>query len=135
MKERIIEFIRFSFVGGLMTILNFLLFTFFIECLKINYIISNIVSYSIAVIISYFMNSKYTFKANNVSNKEHLKKLIQFFAMKLVLLLMDTVCLYVLVDIFNLNVYISKIGLTLLFLAVSYPISKLIIQVKDDKND
>ncbi len=125
--KKIIEFVKFSFVGGIMTILNLVLFTLMVEFLKINYLVSNVLSYIIAITLSYFLNYIFTFKMQNISRKEHIKRIINYFIMKLSLLALDSICLYLLVDIFNLNVYLSKIGLTITFLIISYPLSKLII--------
>lgn len=130
MKSKIIEFIKFSIVGGVMTLISILLFTMFIEWLSINYLVSNVISYVIAVLLSYYVNSRYTFNQKDVSKKNDLIAATKFFIMKLCLLALDSICLYLLVDIMGANVYVSKILLTILFLVVSYPISKLIMVIK-----
>ena len=134
MKTKILEFIKFSIVGGGMTILSFLLFTVFIEILNISYIISNILSYSIAVILSYYLNVKYTFETTMNNKKAHFHKLINYFIMKLGMLVLDSILLFIMVNYFTINVYVSKIILTILLFAVTYPISKVIIE-RTDLND
>ena len=102
-----------------------------VEYLKINYLISNVLSYVIAITLSYFLNYIFTFKMYKITKKEHAKRIINYFIMKLSLLALDSGFLYILVDILKFNVYLSKIGLTLLFLVISYPISKIIIGKKE----
>ena len=65
--KKIIEFVKFSFVGGIMTILNLVLFTLMVEFLKINYLVSNVLSYIIAITLSYFLNYIFTFKMQNIT--------------------------------------------------------------------
>lgn len=70
LKEKFKEYIKFNIIG----ISNFLvsqafyitLFTVF----KINYIISYTITSVISITASYFLNSKFTFKSNNYSNKK-----------------------------------------------------------------
>ena len=121
------EFLLFAIIGLLMTFLNFLLLAMFIEIFSINYIISNILSYIIAVIISYFINVVITFKHNIIDKKKEIKNLIKYCFMKLLILCLDTICLYVLVKKLDINLYISKIILTIVFTLVSFCISKRIV--------
>ena len=124
------EFIIFCILGGFTTIINMLLLALFTEIFNINYLISNILAYFISVVISYFLNKTIAFK-KKVSNKQReLKNVILFCLMKGILLGADTLCLYLFVSIFNISLYISKIILTLVFLIVSYPLTKLIVERK-----
>ena len=111
-----------------MTILNLVLFWFFIEICNVNYLISNIVSYCIAVILSYFLNSFITFHQINIETKKQLFNLIKFFGMKMILLCMDSICLFIMVHFFKINKYFSKIILTFVFLFISFSMTKLIIE-------
>ena len=128
---KMIEFIKFSLIGGIMTVLSLALFALFIETFNINYIISNILSYTIAVIISFYLHKIYTFQQKSINKKQDFIKLVEFFLMKLVLLGLDTILLYLMVEILQLNTYFSKIFLTLFLFIVSYPISKIIIKRKE----
>lgn len=75
-KSKFVEYIRFNIVG----ISNFWVSQIFYLILflgfKINYLISYTIISIISITASYFLNSKYTFKNNNLSLK---KFLLTFF--------------------------------------------------------
>ncbi|KAA3387767.1 GtrA family protein [Akkermansia muciniphila] len=127
MKKKFIELIKFGIIGGLMTLFSFGLYYVFIEWLSINYIFANIISYTIAVIVSYFLNERFAFKVKNKNNTERIKKLLQFFMMKLVFLGVDSLFLIALVQGIGINKYIGKIITTIVLTALSFFTSKIII--------
>lgn len=128
MYKKIIEFLKFSIIGALMTILSLFLFWLLMNQFHINYIISNIISYSVSVLISFYLNQIFTFNVKNINKKNQFKKIGDYFLMKLFLLLLDSASLFMLVQKFFMDPFYSKIFLTLLFLAISYPLSKFIIK-------
>lgn len=129
------ELIKFSFVGGIMTILNIYLLSVFVEKLHINYLWGNVIAYTIVVIISYFINFFITFKQEKLTLNEQLIKLSKYLVMKLILLGLDSICLYILVDKLGVNLYLSKIILTIIFTLVSFTFSKNIIIGGKNKNE
>lgn len=126
------ELIIFSIIGGVMTITSFLLLALFVEVLNWNYILANIISYIIVVITSYYANSLLTFNQPVKNTKNELKKLLNFCIMKLIFLGLDTILLYLLVDKLTLNLYISKIILTIVLTLGSFIMSKKIIKGNDN---
>lgn len=125
--KKMIEFIKFSFVGGAMTLLSLGLFSAFVEFVKLNYLIASIISYIIVVILSYYLNLLFTFSEKITNVKKDINQLIQYFVMRLIMLVVDSILLYLFVDILNINIYVGKISLTVILLLATYPISKLII--------
>jgi putative flippase GtrA len=121
------ELIRFVFVGGVMTVINFALLAFFKEFIGMNYMIANVVSYIIAVILSYFINVIFTFKQQVTKTKEEWSKLVKYCIMKLIILGMDSACLYIMVSKIEMNIYIGKLILTVVFTFASFGISKIIV--------
>lgn len=63
MKKNIWELIKYSFFGLLTTVINYLIYIGMIE-ISIHYVTSNVVSYIIAVVLSYWFNEKYVFEDN-----------------------------------------------------------------------
>lgn len=126
------EIITFIFIGGITTIINFMLLALFYEIFKINPIISNIISYLIATIISYFANAIVTFKHSIKNSKKELNNLLKYCIMKLLFLVLDTICLSILLKV-KLNLYFSKLILTIIFTIGSYSISRWI--VGENKNN
>ncbi len=126
------EFIIFSLIGGVMTLLSFGLLALFVEILKWNYVLANVISYIIVVIISYFANAKLTFNHEIKDTKKEIKNIINFCIMKLIFLGLDTILLYGMVDKLKVNLYISKVILTIVLTIGSYIFSKKIINDKEN---
>lgn len=70
----------------------------FADALKIDYIISNIISWIIAVIFAYFINSRFVFNSNAVDKK---REVIEFILYRLLFIDKKSNLLY------NINVLIS----------------------------
>lgn len=126
-RDKYKEFFVFAIIGGIMTLINFLLLALFVEVFRMNPLIANAVSYLIAVILSYFVNAIITFNHAIKDSKKEIKKLLEYCIMKLIFLMLDTVCLNFLLEI-NLNLYVSKLLLTIIFTFGSYGVSKVIIK-------
>ena len=93
------ELIRYIFFGAITVGINILLLKIFID-LGVYYILSNIISYFIAVVINYIFNKYYVFKnfetkKTKVINKQFLK----FIGMRMISLILDNFLFYICVSI------------------------------------
>lgn len=131
MKEKILELIKYGFFGVLTTVINYLLYIGMIE-LQMHYVISNLVSYSVAILLSYWFNEKYVF---NDSKKNRLRKFIVYLLNRAVLIFIDNLLLVGCVEGVKLSPQISKIVVSVFLLAVNYLISKFVIFRKEDLQD
>ena len=61
MNKTVKELIKYAFFGGLSTIINYGLFVIMVRC-DIQYIISNVSSYIVAVILTYWFNERFVFE-------------------------------------------------------------------------
>ena len=129
------ELFKFCFVGGVMTLLNLALLALLVEKLHMNYLLGNVIAYIIVVVLSYFINFFITFKQEKLLFNEQLIKLFKYLIMKLILLGLDSICLYLLVDKLNINLYVSKIILTLIFTVLSFSFSKTIMVGEKNGNN
>ena len=102
---------RFSLVGVINTLIDFLIFTLFNGFIGLNYIASQILGYSFGVANSFVLNKKWTFSKSN-SNKKTKDELFQFIVVNLFSLLITLITINFLVGSLNINVYISKIIVT-----------------------
>jgi len=57
------RFLGFSTVGVVVTLFSFFLIIFFNEIVKFNVYLSYVLSYSLSILLSYFLNLKYVFKS------------------------------------------------------------------------
>lgn len=127
MKKRLKEFILFGFIGAAMSALSLFLYYVLNERAGIHYILSNAISYSVAVGISYVLNATLTFREATPTGSNHAKKLVKYFGMKLAFLGLDSGCLYLLVDLLHQGRYLSKIITTVVLTAFSYITTRIII--------
>ena len=118
-----------------MTFLNFVLLALLVEILHFNYIFSNIISYIIVVVLSYFANSFITFNHKIKDKKKEFKRIISYCIMKLIFLGIDTILLYILVDIIKINLYLGKLILTIVLTIGSFLFSKIIISGSDNNEN
>ena len=123
------EFIRYGFVGGSMTVFSFVLYIVMNEKLGLFYLFSNILSYSIAVVLSYFLNLWFTFKKKGVKIREF----IQYIVMRVLFLGIDSIALFLCVQILGIDKYAAKILLTFTMLILTYTFSRKIFHQVSDK--
>jgi len=102
---------RFSLVGILNTLIDFLVFTLSHGFIGLNYIDSQILGYSFGVANSFLLNKKWTFSTTN-SNKKTGHELLQFIVVNLFSLCITLLMMSFLVKNLNINVYIAKILVT-----------------------
>lgn len=115
---------RFSTTGVINTLVDFIIFTICNSILGIHYIISQVVGYSFGVANSFIFNKKWTFESNN-SSKKISHELVQFIIVNLISLIITLVSIKYLVGSFNLNIYVSKVIVTLMAQVVNFVSYKL----------
>ena len=120
-NKDIFRFIKFALVGVMNTLLNWSIF-FILTKVELYYIVANVIAYLIATIHSYFWNSIWVFKYNNGSK---IKSSIKFIVLNIIGLLINTIILYVLVDIFNINKLISLVLTTVIVMIINYVANKV----------
>lgn len=119
-----LETIRYIFWGGITTLINILLFAVFVGT-GVKYEISNIVTYFIAVFISYFFNRRFVFK--DTSNVGTVWSIIKYYGVRVMSIICETFLLWIMVDVIALNVYFSKIILSVLVIVGTYMLNKLLV--------
>lgn len=125
--KKFIQIIKYAFWGGISTCINLALLFLMIRVTDIHYIVANSLAYFVAVLVNYACNKKFVFESQNRVGKE----LLNFIIMRLVSLVIDNMCYYLAVDILGYNVYVSRIVLSVVIIAVTYVINKMIIFKKD----
>lgn len=128
-----IEIFRYGISGVTTTIINLYLLKVFID-FGMYYILANIISYIIGVIINYILNQKYVFSDSARGNTiEAKKQFIKFLIMRIISLIIDTLLFYVAVSIFNFPVYWSRLILTIVMILATFILNKWFIFVGENK--
>ncbi len=112
------QLFRFFFVGILNTIASYLIFVIIYFLIE-NKEISVSISFFLSVLFNYYTISSYVFQSARSA-----KKLINFFAIYLLLYFINIIHLWIAVDIYYINVYLAQF-LILFYLPIfSYLLSK-----------
>lgn len=120
--NRAFELIKYGFWGVVTTLLNLALYFVLIR-FGIYYLISNVLSYIIAVIVSYFFNNFFVF--NQVEKEKiSIKKIFKYFLIRILSLGLDSALLYGCVSIFHLNQIWSKLFVSFLVIMLTYLLNK-----------
>ena len=128
------ELWNYLIVGGLTTIVSIVSYyicvrTFLNPNVPIELQIANIISWIIAVIFAYFANRIYVFKSKE---KNIMKEATSFVSSRIITLLLDMLCMFIIVTILNLYDLIGKIVSQIIVTIGNYIISKLFVFKKKD---
>ncbi|WP_195517188.1 GtrA family protein [Paraclostridium bifermentans] len=121
LSDDLFRFIKFGLVGILNTLINWILFII-LNSLGLYYIISNIIAYSISTLNSYLWNSKLVFKYSGDNLKE---TSLKFIILNIIGLTLNTIILYLLLDIVGLRKLIALVITTGIIMILNYFINKL----------
>lgn len=126
MYKKYKEIINYLIVGGCTVVISIASYALFADVFKIDYIISNIISWIIAVTFAYFTNSKFVFNSKAVK-KDKLSEVVNFFIYRLLSLGIETFLLYILVDLISINDLISKTFVQIIVIILNYIFSKFLV--------
>lgn len=119
-KETIKQFLKFGIVGGINTIISYLLTNLFYYVFSLNEQLCNLLVFIITVYISFYLNGKYVFKSDEKEGKSFLKSLLKVYASYSITgLFLTGILLYVEEQLFGIPHYIA----TLMNLIVTIPLN------------
>ncbi len=125
------EVILYLIFGVLTTALNIIVFWVFNDLLTIDYKISNVIAWIIAVIFAFVTNKLIVFESKNKSKEETTREAISFFIARVISLVADMIMMIVMIDIIKMNSIISKIISNVVVVIINYIFSKFIVFKKE----
>ncbi|MCL2203525.1 MAG: GtrA family protein [Defluviitaleaceae bacterium] len=135
MKQRIIHYLNresvsYLIVGGITTALSWGLFTLALH-LGLGTIAANNMANALAILFAFFANKAIVFRSSSWAAGKVLYEFAKFGAARLLTHVLETVALYVLVEMLGLPGFLMK-GLTMAFIQVlgNYALSKWVVFVK-----
>jgi len=117
------EFIRFAIVGGINTVLGYLLYRLLL--LGMEYQLAYTLSYVSGIFISYYLNSRFAFR-----EPLQLKKALSFPLVYVVQYLLGILFLTLLVDVLAFDQRIAPILVIVLSLPFTFLLSRFIIKTR-----
>ncbi len=144
-KKSIFHFIKFMAVGVVNFLVDLGVLTLLHSVIGIPVVPSNIVSYSCGVVNSYILNRYWTFKIKLKFFAVYTLKsgasihflsaaFLKFIFVNLISLGVNTLAMYILVDLYSLNPTLSKVAATAFSFVVNFAGSKLLVFRESDDN-
>ncbi len=122
------EIINYLIFGGLTTLISIITYALFAKVFHIDYLISNVLSWIIAVLFAYITNKIFVFESKS---KKNIKEITSFFFFRVVSLIMEMVILYVFVDMLHIDDLVTKIIAQVIVIVSNYVFSKLFVFKKN----
>ena len=125
-KELLNQIFKFIIVGGIATLIDWIIYYMLNSIFNINPLISNIFSFSISLIYNYIASVKWVF---NVSKKKNKKRIfMEFIILSVVGLLISEFLIWLLVDKLSINSMISKIISTAIVMVFNFITRKMFLE-------
>lgn len=115
------KIVKFGSVGVLNTVFSYLLFCVLIY-LDVFYLVASMLSFLSGTLLSYLMNSKYTF-----SVYANTRSFVKFLVIMLVSLLISLILLYVFKNVVGVHVLIAQVLVVLVRFPIVYLLMKHVV--------
>jgi putative flippase GtrA len=126
--QRYKQILKYGFIGSFCAGLDFLIYTFLTSLFGVPYLIANIISIHIGIIVSFFLNRYFTFKVIN----EILRRFLVFYLVGITGLLLSSGLLFFFIEKMNMNELFSKL-ITIVFVALIQFLLNKNISFKNEK--
>lgn len=124
--EKYKSFLRFAIVGCINTGVDFLTFTALYSLLGLDKLLCQTGGYSVGIINSFILNKLWTFKEQKAKSNTTVQ-FINFVCVNIISLGISLIGIYILSSKANVNVYISKIIVTIFLQVFNYLVYKCFI--------
>ncbi len=127
MKKISREVIMYFIMGIGTTIVSLGSYYIFANPLHINYQVSNILSWILAVTFAYITNKKYVFESHVNDSKSLVKEASSFYIARLSTLLIEMVSMFIFVTLLHFDANIIKLFNQVVVLVLNYIFSKIFV--------
>lgn len=121
-----IQIFKFIIVGGIATILDWILYYILYNYLKISPLVANIISFSISTIYNYWASTKWVFDVNK--NKSRKKLFIEFVLFSAIALGLTELLLWIGIEVLLMNAMLSKIIATIIVMVFNFITRKIFLE-------
>ncbi|WP_103981880.1 GtrA family protein [Helcococcus massiliensis] len=125
------EAVNYIIFGALTTLVNFVVYFFSYNVLSISNVFSNIIAWAISATFAFVVNKFFVFNSKLVNFTSTVKEFITFISVRLSTGVIDTLIMYIGVDVLNKNEFICKVIASIFTLVSNYIASKFFIFKKN----
>ena len=131
------EILSYIFFGVLTTVVSLVSYKIF-RIIGFHYQIATVLSWIFAVTFAYITNKLFVFHSKNLTLKENIKECIDFFGCRILSLILEFICMFILVDLVKIDDFIAKVVVQFVVVVANYVLSKLIVfnkkKLKNEEN-
>lgn len=120
------ELVTYLFAGVATTLVNYIVYFIATRLLGLDILLGTWVAWGVAVAFGYVVNKAFVFHTP-WDSVAVLREAGSFFAMRLVSLGMETVLMYVTVELLHLNDLVMKLIVNIVVIIVNYVFSKMVV--------
>ena len=120
--EEVLSYLIFGFLAF---VVNYAVYVVGIKAFSLNYQVSNMIAWVVAVIFAYWTNRTFVFKSKTKEITSILKEFASFVSARLATLILEIVILWLFVDVFNINDMFAKLVGQFVVIVTNYFLSKL----------
>lgn len=113
--------------GGLTTVVNYAVFLPLYNFAGCSIVVSNTIAWAAAVLFAFFTNKPFVFRSHGWSLKTTIPELVKFVSCRIASGVMETVILFVAVDVLAMNGNVWKLITQILVIIANYVASKLLV--------
>ena len=125
-NKLLMQIFKFIIVGGIATIIDYVIFFIMHELIGINTIISNVTSFTISVIYNYIASVKWVFDVDQSKDKK--TQFIIFIVFSVIGLFLNTGIVYLCTDIMKLYSLIGKVIATAIVMVFNFITRKIFLE-------
>ena len=118
------DIIKYIIFGAATTVISIVSYHLFYGVLSLQNVPSNIISWVLAVSFAFITNKLFVFERRSWAKAKALREAAGFFLARLATGILETVFMYLLVDIAHFNGTVMKCIVTVIVIALNYIISK-----------
>ena len=123
------EQLSYLVVGCLTTLINYIVYAVFTYGLHVHYIAGNVIAWVVAVAFAYFANGRWVYRS---TSRRGWGEAFSFVLSRLFSLGLETMLLFLLVDLLHVNELAAKIPVAVLVIVVNYLTGLLVFKRKKE---
>lgn len=125
LENLFIQIFKFAIVGGSAFLIDYGVFTLLSQVFQIHYLIASGLSFSISVIYNYILSIKWVF---DVTKKQTTKDFIVFIILSIGGLILNSIIMYIAVDLMHIHELIAKIIATAIVMVYNFITRKIFVE-------
>ena len=125
-RDLLLQIFKFVIVGGISTIIDWIIYYICYKYLNINPLISNIIGFSISVIYNFIASINWVFNVDKSKNKKSI--FVQFIVFSVIGLLISEALLFVFINKIGLHAMLSKIIATAIVMTFNFITRKMFLE-------